>query len=66
MIARLNAASGELGFQLGNADFQRGGKLFRLGGGEARGDVLRAVPIIGNDLDAEQPLNFPAEGSGAS
>ena len=35
--------------------------FFHLGGGEARGDVLRAVPVVGNDLDEEQSLHFAAE-----
>src|SRR4029077_16071692 len=35
--------------------------FFHLGGGEARGDVLRAVPVVGNELDKEQPLHFTAE-----
>jgi hypothetical protein len=54
-------ASGKLGFQLGDAGFQRSDKLFLLGGGEARVDVLRAVPVIGNDLDEEQSLHLAAK-----
>jgi hypothetical protein len=54
------AACGELGFQLGDTGFQRRGILFQLGGGEARGYVLRAVPVIGKDLDEEQPLHLAA------
>ena len=54
-------ARGELGFQLGDAGFQRRGILFHLRGGEARGDVLRAVPVVGNDLDEEQALHLAAE-----
>ena len=53
--------SGELGFQLGDASLQGSGILFDLGGRVTRGDVLRAVPIVGNDLDEEQPLHLAAK-----
>ena len=46
-------ALGESGFQLGDAGFQRRDIRFHLGGSEARGDILRAVPVVGNDLDEE-------------
>src|SRR5208283_2483505 len=54
-------ARGELGFQLRDAGFQRRGIGFDLDGSEARGDVLRAVPVVGNDLDQEQPLHLTAK-----
>jgi hypothetical protein len=57
----LGGACSESGFQLGDAGFQRRRILFHLGGGEARGDVLRAVPVVGNDLDEEQPLHLAAK-----
>ena len=55
-----SVACGELGFQLGDAGFQRRDIACQLGGSEARGDVLRAVPIVRNDLDEEQPLYLAA------
>ena len=59
--SRWAVARGELRFQLGDAGFQRRGILFHLSGGEARGDVLWAIPVVGYDLDEEQPLNLFAE-----
>ena len=50
---RRGVVLGELGFQLGDAGFQRRDIRFRLGGSEARGDILRAVLVVGNDLDEE-------------
>ncbi len=44
-------------FQFRDAGFQGRGILFHLGGSEARGDVLRTVPVVGNDLDQKQPLH---------
>ena len=52
---------GELGFQLGNAGFQRRDIFFHLGGREARGDVLRAIPVVRDNLDKDQPFDFAAE-----
>ena len=36
----------------------------QLGQSEAWCDVLRAVPVVGNDLDEEQPFHSTAERSG--
>ena len=47
----------KLRFQFGYALFQRSNRDFHLGGGVARCDVLRAVPIEGNDFDKEQPFH---------
>jgi len=44
-------------FQLGDAVTQRLGGLCDLLGGIARGDVLRAVPIKGNDVDDEETFD---------
>ena len=52
---------GELGFQVGDAGFKRRDIVRKLSRSEARSDVLRTVPIVGNDLDEEQPLHFAAE-----
>ena len=46
-------AHGQLGFQLGDAGFQRRDIVCDLGHSEARGDVLRTVPVVRNDLDEE-------------
>jgi len=54
-------ALGESGFQLGYAGLQRRDIVCDLGHSEARGDVLRAVPVVGNDLDEEQSLHFASE-----
>jgi len=50
-------ASGQLGAQGLDLGPQRYDGARDLGRGEARGDVLRAVPVEGGDLDQHQPLD---------
>jgi hypothetical protein len=57
-------AGGELGLQLGDAGFQRRDIFFHLVGREARGDVLRAIPVVRDNLDKDQPFDFAAEKHG--
>ena len=44
-------------FQFGYALFQRSNRNFHFGGGVSRRDVLRTVPIEGNDFDEKQPFH---------
>ena len=55
--------AGQLSFQFGDAGLERSGVPFHLGSGETWGDVLRAVPVVGNDLDEEQSLHLASERS---
>jgi len=48
-------------FQLRNSRPQRGDRLLHLRLGEARGDVLRAVPVEAHDFDEEEALDFAAQ-----
>jgi hypothetical protein len=47
--------------QLRDSRFQRSHGLFYLRLREARGDVLRAVPVEAHDFDEEEALDFAAE-----
>lgn len=52
----------ELGFQLGDAGSEGGDGAFDFGGGVARRDVFRAVPVVADDVDQNQPLGDRAGG----
>ena len=56
------ATAFQFSFEFGYALFERSNRNFHFGGGVSRRDVLRTVPIEGNNLNEEQPfhkaLNF--------
>lgn len=60
LVGLLVSQGGEFGFELGNAELQWGDELLYLLLSVAGGDELRAVPIIGQDLDAEDALRGSA------
>jgi hypothetical protein len=45
-----------LGLELGDACLQRGNKLVHFSGGQVGSDVFRAIPVVGNDADADDAL----------
>ena len=55
-----------LGLQFLEALTQRGNGFFHLGGSEARGDVLGAVPIVGNHVDEEDSFDDSRLTSGSA
>jgi hypothetical protein len=57
----LGSAGGGLRLQLRNPGLQRGDGLLHLRLGEARGDVLGAVPVEAHHFDEEEALDFAAQ-----
>lgn len=53
-----------MGFKFDNTGFERGGGGLDLGGGEARGDELGAVPIVGQNINHKDALDLGGMASG--